>query len=199
MKTKTILSHAGIALAGILGVVSASGAVVWNETTHGDLSDDNLAPTTLSFGIGENRVEGQMGRDDVIFPIDRDLFTVTLSAGQQLTSIRVDSLTGAGGAGSFYAIGPGTQISISNPGAHLSNTLVNQTGEVLDDLINNPYQGGTGISGPLGPGTYTFWLQETSAEIGYSMTYTVVPEPGAIGVVVAGLCGAVAAWRRNRC
>lgn len=195
---RTQLLQTGGALAWTLVAHSAMGAVVWNETVNGDLSGDSQAPTPLSFALGENTIQGSMGRDEPILPIDRDIFTVTLAPGQQLTSIRVDSLEGSGGGGSFYAVGPGTQINLSDPATHLSNTLLNQSGEVLDDLVHNPFQGGTGISGPLGPGTYTFWFQETSAVIGYSMTYTVVPEPGVLGVVAAGLCGAIAVWRRCR-
>lgn len=182
-------------------------AVVWNElpannlsplSDPNDLSGDPTVPSLLTFQLGENSILGRMGREDPADPIDRDIFTVTIPTGQSLTSIRVVDLDGSGGAGSFYAVGPGSTINLSNPSTHISNALINQTGEVFDDLIENPYNGGTGLSGPLGPGTYTFWFQETSAIIRYEMAYTVVPEPIANTAFAIALLGSAFALRIHR-
>jgi len=196
-------SFVSIFLRGIIAgfaLISASvqAAVVWNELPGNnlspisdpeDLSGNATSPTPLTFQLGVNSILGRMGRDDAADPIDRDIFTVTIQPGQSLTSIRVVDLDGSGGAGSFYAVGPGSTINLNDPSTHISNALINLSGEVLDDLIENPYNGGTGLSGPLGPGTYTFWFQETSAIIRYEMAYTVVPEPIANVAFAAALLG----------
>ncbi len=74
----------------------------------------------------------------------------------------------------------------ATPGAdhHLANPLVKRTSEnILFNLAFNSYSGGTGLNSPVGPGTYTVWLQELSSVVTYSTTYTVVatpvPEPAA--------------------
>ena len=58
--------------------------------------------------------------------------------------------------------------------------------------------GGTGFDGPLGPGNYTFWIQEGSDQIGYTIDFVVtpVPEPGSIGLL--GAAAAAFFLRRRR-
>jgi PEP-CTERM motif len=174
-------------------------ALVLNENTFGDLSNDNLAPTPLSLDLGVNRIGGTMGRDLPSDPVDRDIFTFTLAPGRILTSINVLVFTPTNQ--SFYAIAPGNTIDDSDPATHLSNTLVKTTGELLDDLETNPYSGGTGLTAPLGPGTYTIWFQELSSVVTYDIAYTVaaspVPEPGTafFGCAMLAACGAA---RRRR-
>lgn len=58
--------------------------------------------------------------------------------------------------------------------------------------------GSTGFSTPLGPGTYTYLIQEVSPEQfrDYTLTFNVVPEPSSIALV--SLVGVLFFVRRAR-
>lgn len=166
-------------------------AIDYIESINGDLtatiaSEIASSPTPLVFGLGVNTVSGTMGGDagEGIL-LDRDFFTFTLAPGQTLTSINMLVFSPVGQ--SFYAIAPGTSISLISPAGHLSNVLINGTGEYLDDLALGAYSGGTGLTAPLGAGTYTVWFQELASVVTYSTSYTVVPEPSTITALAGGL------------
>ncbi len=166
------------AIAALIVCASSARAItIWDEALQGDISGNNLAPLSLSFGLGVNSIKGTMGRDLPQDPVDRDIFTFTIPAGRQLTSINVVTFTPTNQ--SFYAIAPGTSIDINDPTFHLANTLVQRTGDILPQMALGSYSGGTGITDPLGPGTYTAWFQELSSVVTYQMDYTIVavPEP----------------------
>ena len=178
---------------------TARAVTIWDEAFQGDLSGNNLAPTALTLGLGVNTIRGTMGRDLPQDPVDRDIFTFTIAPGRTLSSINVIVFTPTNQ--SFYAIAPGTTINITDPATHLANTLVQHTGDILPQLALGSYSGGTGITDPLGPGTYTAWFQELSSVVTYEVDYTIsaspIPEPTtacvgiALGVIFAGN-------RRNR-
>lgn len=169
---KAILYAGSALLVSILPLHAAN----WTESLDGNLSGNGLAPTPLTLGVGVNVISGTMGRDLPQDPVDRDIFTFTLGAGEYLTSINFLVFTPTNQ--SFYAIAPGSTINTADASGHLSNTLVNSTGEFLDDLALGAFSGGTGLTAPVGPGTYTIWFQELSSVVTYSTAYTVVPEPG---------------------
>ena len=170
---------------------TARAVTLWDEAFQGDLSGNNLAPTALTLGLGVNTIKGTMGRDLPQDPVDRDIFTFTIAPGRALTSINVSVFTPTNQ--SFYAIA-GMSIDITDPAGHLANTLVQHTGDILPQMALGSYSGGTGITDPLGPGTYTAWLQELSSVVTYQMDYTIaaIPEPAnactgiALGLVVLG-------------
>jgi hypothetical protein len=192
MKAHLLLAFIPVLMAG------TAHALTLNESSFGDLSNDNLAPTPLTLDVGVNRIGGTMGRDLPSAPVDRDIFTFTLPPGQALTSINVLTFTPTNQ--SFYAIAPGSSINDSDPSAHLSNTLVKGTGEILDDLALGAFAGGTGLFPPLGAGTYTVWFQELSSIVTYDIAYTVeavpVPEPGTF--LWGGALALAGALRRGR-
>lgn len=169
----------------LTGLVSPVRALVYVESVNGDLSGNANAPTPLVFSLGSNTITGVMGTNGFPQPIDRDIFTVTIPVGQEISAI---NLLDWGFSQSFYAVQSGTSISLTDSSLHLSNTLINGANpDILDLLVNSPFSGGTGLERPIGAGTYTFWLQETLGVVPYSMEYvvTVVPEPGAAGLLVA--------------
>lgn len=186
--------RATIAAQLLAGFVPAAGALTWDEAINGDLASNNLAPTALTFGPGLNVVKGTMGGDpgDGI-PLDRDFFTVSVGPNQAITSINIRAFSPVGA--SFYAIGPGTTIDITNSATHLSNILINGTGEILPTLAAGSYIGGTGLSNPMGPGTYTIWFQEVSAVVTYDIAYTLIQTTPtkAVPFMPAGLLIAAAA------
>ena len=174
--------------------------VAHDESVSGDLSDDGLNPTPLTFIVGENDVIGSTTN----VPLDRDVWTISIASGQQLDSITLLNYDTTEDA-SFFAVEAGSQITtFANSGSLLGNSLIGsavgaqQGDDVLDDLGNAQF-GGTGFSGPLGPGQYTFWFQETAATTNYSFRFNVssaVPEPASASLIALGISFVV--LRRQR-
>lgn len=171
---------------------SASAALLYDEAVQADLSNDGNAPTVLTFEIGDNRVKGTMGRESV-GPVDADIFTFTIQPGQWLTSIYLHSREPA--ENSFYAIAAGATIrtDVTHPAdggqSHLRNVLVRNDGELLAGLAQSKEYGGSvsGVTAPLGAGTYTVWFQELSNRVTYDFSYVVVPEPSTVVLLGVGL------------
>ena len=157
--------------------------VIWDEGVDGDLSTNPLAPTPLTFGVGNNEIIGS-----VQSPNDtRDYITFTIEAGQTLQSILLlqyeDSNTGGPASRGFNAINQGTTSFIPNGGtagqflggAHLDPL---PPGTDLLPILAGAPQAGTGFGVPLGPGDYSYLIQQTGPELsGYTLDFVVVPEP----------------------
>ena len=79
--------------------------------------------------------------------------------------------------------------------------------DILDN-IGVPMAGSTGFTGPLGPGTYAFWLQEASpgSPVHYGFNFVVgefigespVPEPATWAMMLLGFGAVGYAMRRRR-
>lgn len=183
-----------------LWTAAANAATLWNEAVSGDLSGNNNAPTLVTFSSGTNTIMGTMGRDpgDSI-PLDRDIFTFTIEPGYQLNAIDVITFSPLGR--SFYAIAPGTSISLTDPSGHLSNTLVTGLYDILAPMAAGSYSGATGITNPLGPGTYTAWFQEVASVVTYRMDYQIaaVPEPSHGLLLLVGAGGLICRRSRRWC
>jgi len=182
-----------------LALVSSAALAGWTEAVNGDLSNENESPTPVSLALGNNLITGRMGVDPLAGVLDADIFTFTVPADATLTAIDltvyVPSLVLGNGA--FLAISSGTTIDSGEPNAHLSNLLVDAVGPLLP-LLATPTFGGTGIPGPLGPGTYTLWFQETITTVDYqfNLVLTPIPEP-ATAIPAAVALTALAARRRR--
>jgi hypothetical protein len=181
------------AVAAVLSCTGIVSAADWIESVNGDLSDDTNNPTPVSFSLGDNRVIGTMGTPPG-GSTDADIFTFTIAPGLQLTSILIESLSGT--EASFYAIAAGPIITFV-PNEHLSNILISNTGEIMDDLAN-PIYGGPGITAPLGAGQYTVWWQETAEVRDYTFRYTLTEVPEPVGAGTLLLTSLLAARRRRR-
>ena len=191
--------------AGLLSLPSLSSAqTVYDEAIDGDLSDDNLAPTALLFNVGQNDVIATSTNS----PLDRDFWWFTVGAGQQLDSIELidyQSTDTAGNQVSFMAVEAGTQVTSVNSAASLLGSALIGTDsadagigqDVLDDLGEAGF-GGSGFTGPLGPGAYTFWHQETAGTTGTHFRFNIsgVPEPGS--AIILGSLGVVSLVRRRK-
>lgn len=169
--------------------------VIFDEGASGDLSGNLASPTPLDVMIGDNTVIGQVGENGntgATDGSDADYFTVVIEMGELLTSINVDSRSGAGQ--SFFAYTTAAAFN-GQTGSDIDGQVLfnNSSGEVLDNL--------TGGLTPLGPGTYSFWVQETaSTTVDYSFTLTVasaVPEPTSMMFGVLGCCGLVLRRKRS--
>ncbi len=187
-------------LMGFLIASTVSADVIHDESSDGDLSDNNLDPTALLFDVGSNQIIGSTTFD----PLDRDFWTFEIGANQQLDSILLQTYDTTEDQ-SFFAVGLGPQIaSTSDASGLLGSSLIGSaTGrqlgdDVLDDL-GDATLGGSGFTGPLGPGQYTFWFQETAADTNYAFEFNIssaVPEP--TSVVFLGWGGALLLLRRRR-
>lgn len=175
---------------------AAMADVIYDEALDGELSDDALAPTSIAaFSIGSNRMIGQLNESG----FDPDFWTVVVAPGQRLQQIiLVDYLEDQF---SFLGIEAGNQITDTSGGANLMGGVLFGSLDgttVGDDLLDDLAAGsvaGSGFSTPLGPGTYTFWMQEGTSSgmtIDYELDFVIgVPEPGSLafgfGVCCFGL------------
>lgn len=188
--------------------LSRARAMNWDESTDGDLSNNGAAPTFVSLTSGSNLFTGTMGffgpnpQD-----FDADIWRFTIDPGYYLTGINLLAYSApAANIQSFMALDDATTINMFDPSQHLSNGLWTEEfdgfGNTYTDLLAildlGPEYGGTGFNGPLGPGNYTFWIQEGSDPISYTIDFVVTPVPEPAGALLVGLAGMSALMRRRR-
>jgi hypothetical protein len=195
-------AFAGIARSVVGGAIAAAiaagspalAAVSYDETASGDLSNSRSTPTIVSFGLGDNIVSGASGQANSV--IDRDYFTFTLAAGQQLNAIEVLTGTTSIGPGtlSFIGIQSGTQMTV-DPASFSATGLLGWThygpGDIGTDILGEMGigAGATGFTPPLGSGSYTVWVQEANVgTANYRFNFLVgsVPEPSTWAMMLAG-------------
>lgn len=177
---------------------SAAAAPIWNEGVDGDLSNDRLNPTALTLAVGSNTITGSVTAGE------RDYFRFNVPTGYSVTQLVLSAYSPSNLG--FLAVQSGTQITV-DPGLPSATPLLGyvhtgpQVGtDILDDLgasnlLAPPAQG---FVPPLGPGDYSFWMQQTSAIVtSYTFDVVVVPEPSAAPLLGLGL--AALALIRRRC
>lgn len=165
-------------------------AIMWDESIHGDLTDDRFNPNHLSVSLGSNELIGHTGFHD------RDYFRITLAPGQMLTSIILTGYVSIDDI-SFLAVQEGTFLTEDPLNANVANLLgwtffgTPEIGVDLLPLMGSNY-GSIGFTPPLSGTNYTFWLQQTGDPTDYALDFRVdaVPEPStlaAAGVFLLGL------------
>src|SRR6476646_6819172 len=77
-------------------------ATVWNESTNGDLSNNQSAPSAATMASGVNSVIGDVGGGDL-----QDWLKINIPAGQQLSSFLLKSYQSSDAQG-FTGVQAGT-------------------------------------------------------------------------------------------
>lgn len=206
MKTTISLCLAATSL--LLTSSLPAAVATFNEAGLGDFSSAPGTPTALNFVVGDNQLIGSVstGSDT------RDYITFTIAPGTQLTQLLVNEYDNPAIGGvldgnrGFHAIIAGATSFIPNGGnigSFLGSNHFDPPGaagaDYLPVLAAAP-TGGTGFSVPLGPGTYTYLIQQTGPEVSnYELSFTIVPEPGTYGwLALAGLSVVACRLRRRR-
>ncbi|MGE0645491.1 MAG: VPLPA-CTERM sorting domain-containing protein [Nitrospira sp.] len=169
---------------------NAHAATVYDEAVNGDLSNDNLSPTTVGLSVGRNLIAGSTVHKP---SLDRDFFTITVGAGHVLNAVLLSSYTNTDDL-SFLGYKAGSQFTdLGFSGVDGWGLIGGPPGPSVGDDALSFLAGG-----PVGPGTYSFWLQETSGSTTYTLDYqvAVVPLPAALPLFVSGLLGLGAMARR---
>lgn len=184
---------------GISASALAGGGFVYDEAVDGDLSDDWLAPMQFpAFGLGLSTVTMSVVDSNALSG-DRDYFTITIPAGFELLSLDLLSLDAGGGDDvAFLAAQAGNQVTVDplapNPAPLLGWILTDQinVGTDIQELLVGA------ANTPLGPGQYSFWVQQTGQDLttlSLGFNVGIIPTPGTVGLV--GLA-AIGALRRRR-
>lgn len=200
-----------ILLAALLLPFGMAQALTWDEALDGDLANDGIAPTLLgTLSSGSNLISGTMGSLGGTGPLDADIWNFTVAPGYALTGIDLVFYSAASESTSnqsFMAIANGGSIDMGDTTLHLSNALWGYAEDGFGNTYNNllmlldlgPEFGGIGFDGPLPSGNYTFWIQEGSDQIDYSIDFVTapvpVPEPGSL--LLLGVAGLWALRRRR--
>ncbi|HEV3416857.1 MAG TPA: PEP-CTERM sorting domain-containing protein [Pirellulales bacterium] len=212
-----------LGIVALLVVLSAAPAlaVIYNEGVSGDLSNNQLAPTPLTLSAGSNSITGTVGGSD-----NRDWVALTVPAGMKMTSYVNSSYAGtdlqgftgfrfgstfpgdpmsAGSYAGYSHFGLGATNGSGANGVNNGNALTTVGVDLFSAkyMPNNNASGGTaagstGFTPPLGPGTYTFLIQQDGTNISYQFTMNVVPEPSTICLAGMGALALLATARRKR-
>ncbi len=199
----------GLVVVGLLG--RGAFATNWDESVNGSLSADPSAPTPLALTAGDNFVSGNVDGAD---GSPQDWVAVTVPTGSVLSSYTLTAYnsTDSQGFTGFHAgstfpgspFVPGSYTGYAHYGTGAMNptTPMSVVGMDLLPLMADPTvaAGATGFTDPLGPGTYTFLIQQLGASTNYTFDFGVsmasaAPEPGTIGVL--GVVGMGALLRRR--
>lgn len=183
--------------AGVL-TLPTFGAVVYDEAIDGPLSNDRANPTVLTLSAGSNQILGFNGSPD-----PRDYVTFEIPVNFVLSSITLLD-TAIGNIG-FLGLEAGGEITLAPvpPPANAAGLLGwwhYQPADIGTDLLAKmsvPAAGSSGFSLPLGPGTYSLWIQDTSTpeppatafRYGLDLQLTPVPEPSAAQFALLSLTG----------
>lgn len=159
----------------------ASAQLSYSEGTSGDLSSNGASPTALAFSLGTNTVTGAVNSTSDA----RDYIKFTVPAGQRLSGLRLASWTG--GNRGFHAIISGSTMadpSAANQASLLGGDHIDPADSGLEQLAalsngmtKDGIAAGSGFTPPLGPGTYTYDIQQTSGSSGYQLEFVISAAP----------------------
>jgi hypothetical protein len=180
----------------ISGSHTSRASIIWDESVNGDLSGDRLNPNHFILAQGTSTVIATSNTGDreyVNFTVPAGL---TFSALNHITWQSVDEI-------GFMAIQTGTTFTEPPTGTNVANLLgyshfgpgAGTVGlDMLPFLATGP--GAMGFTPPLPSGDYTFWIQQTGANLAtYTLDFVVTPEPSSAALV--GLLALAGVRRRG--
>lgn len=140
--------------------------LLFDETIDGDASDDPNAPTVLAIALGDNTVAGEVNLSNDTANGDRDFFTITVPAGTALT--RLDLVDWGTTNPGFIAVNAGATGFVPSgatngsflAGVHASDAFIGD--DLLDRFQDSSVTLNSLGTDTLGPGDYTFVVQQTS-------------------------------------
>ena len=179
------------AAASLVAFASVAHAVTYNEASQGDLSNNGNSPTNLGvFGAGTHTVTASSAGSP---SVDIDDFTFSIPAGLSLTDIIPTAYTG--------------DDETAFIGLQAGNTIDHSGASLIGYQHFGPNQGNMNTNirpfisaSPLGPGSYSVWMQQTGQPSTYTMSFVVTPEPGSVATLafLALAFMTARAPRRNR-
>jgi hypothetical protein len=185
---------------------TANATVAYDESVDGDFSNSGLSPTVVQVRLGSNLISGSTGFGAA--GVDQDYFSITVPFGAALGSLTVLPGTTVAGDVSFIAVQRGPQVTVpTNPttASGLLGWMHYGSGNINRDILPRIGMGqdATGFTPPLGPGTYSFWVQDfDSGPVTYNFDFwltsaVAVPEPETYAVLAVGLVFLIAGLRRR--
>ena len=176
--------HTTTALMTTLATSTAFAGFSYDEGIDGDLSGDMQYPTSLgALMVGSNTVTATSVTGDIEYA------SLVVPAGITLDQIILQAYSGSF-TRSFIAVQAGAEFTEPPVGTDVAN-LLGWTHFGTDfgvpgigsDLLDNlgAGAGAIGFTPPLGPGTYTFWIQETGiTPISYTLDFVATPTPATL-------------------
>ena len=155
---------ATIVLIAALFTSPAGAAVIWDEGMNGDLGTDPLIPTPLALSLGGNTVIGTVSN---VAGTDRDYITFTIPPFHVLSSLNLLVFTpnnlgfAAFNSGSTGFVPSAATNALFLSGIHPSAADVGM--DLMPFFVNRAVTTNALPSPELGPGTYCFIIQQTSA------------------------------------
>jgi hypothetical protein len=187
MACSIVLRHGLICWSLGVAFAAAASAAIYNEPGEGDLSGTASSPTPFTVVWPDNSIIGTVGAATGDF---QDFIRITVPNGLQLNSFVHTSYAGTDQQGFVgFQVGstfvgstfePGSYAGYAHFGTGATNPGVNggaPTTTVGQNLLPPPYMadnsaggtaaGATGFTLPLGPGTYTFLIQQAGGNVSY--------------------------------
>lgn len=183
----------------------SQGQTIWDESVDGDLSDAYLTPNFFALSFGEQSLFGTVTAQGVR---DRDLFTIEVPAGGELTAFRILNYASSDPDNiSFVGMQLGSTLSQA-PSNNFDDAIgyalfgIDDVGkDLLPIITGNPFTPPFNGLNPLPAGEYAVWVNETATTANYGFEFDVaevspVPEPS------TAFLGVIGAWilanRRKR-
>jgi hypothetical protein len=178
--------------------------ITYDEIVDGDLSDDNLVPTSLGeFTLGANTISGNVRFSGSGVASDVDVFNFTVGIGNQLESIVLLDYSSSDNV-AFIGINDATTFPYNSneldgvnagflPGdAFLGGTVFGPINVGNDIQPQLGTAAGRGFTGALTAGDYAIFIQQKGAVTDYQFAFNIsaVPEPSSLALclLAAGLC-----------
>ena len=151
--------------------------LIHDESVNGDLSNDNSAPDAFTLSLGANRVTANQQGD----PIDIDYITISITEGNQLSSIILDDYVADENNPAFIGIVEGTTFPVdvaagTNPEpSALLGGLIYGVGNIGTDILEDIgiLGGAQGFVPPLPAGDYTVWLNQTGTNSEATLNFVI--------------------------